>query len=49
MVMIGVGVTVRTGRVIGLSAAWLAMVPTAGLPQNDASPDIAGELDELFG
>jgi hypothetical protein len=49
MVVIGVGMVARTGRVIDLSATRLAVVSAAHLPQDDATPKIAGKLDSLLG
>jgi hypothetical protein len=39
---------VRTGRILGLSAAWLAMMPTAGLAQNNTAPQVARELGKFL-
>jgi hypothetical protein len=45
---VGVRVCVRTGRIGERSAAGLAVVPAARLPQHGAAPEVAPELAELL-
>jgi hypothetical protein len=47
-VPISMGVFVRTGRMVRLSATRLAMMPAAGLAKHRPSPEISGQLRELF-
>jgi hypothetical protein len=49
LVFVGmIGVSVRTGRMIVFSAAWLAVVPTAGPAQDHPAPEVERELDQLL-
>ena len=44
MPIMGVMLTIQTGRCAAHSAAWLAGVPATGLAQHYSPPEIAGEL-----
>ncbi len=48
-VMIWMGMAIRTGWMIGFSAAWFAVVPTTILAQDHAPPEVAGQLTQFFG
>ena len=48
VVVVAVRMFARTGRVIGLSAARLAMIATASLPQHHPPPQVAGELADFL-
>jgi len=48
MVMPFMRVVVRTGRVISLSAARLAVIAAARLAQRDTTPEVAGQFVELL-
>ena len=41
-------VALRTGGMVGASTAGFAVVATAGLPQDDPQPQVAGQFEELF-
>lgn len=45
---VGMFVFLRTGGVIGLSAARFAVVTATILPQDDPPPQIAGQLEQFF-
>jgi hypothetical protein len=42
------GMVVRTGRIVGLSAAWLAMMAATGLAQNHTAPEVARKLGKFL-
>jgi hypothetical protein len=46
--MVRMAVVVRTGRILDLSAAWLAMMPTTGLAEHNTTPQVARELGKLL-
>jgi hypothetical protein len=49
MVVFSLAMAVRTGRVIGHSAARLTMMAAAALAQQHTAPEVARELVQLFG
>src|SRR5262245_218468 len=49
MVTVFVAMAVRTGRIVGHSAARLTMIAAAILAQHHAAPEVAREFVELFG
>src|SRR5262249_55581110 len=46
--MVAVSMSVRTRRRNNHSAAWLAVVAAAHLPQHDAAPEVAREFADLL-
>jgi len=48
MVMPFMRVVVQTGRMLGRSAARLAVIAAAHLAQRDATPEVTGELVEFL-
>jgi hypothetical protein len=48
MLMMGVMVTIRTGRRAAHSAPWFTWVPATGLAQHHSSPQVARELPHFL-
>ena len=48
VMMVPLLMVVRTGRILGLSAAWFPMMPATGLAQNQAAPEVAGKLCQFL-
>ena len=46
--MVRVTMVVRTGRILGLSTAWFPIMPATGLAQNEAAPEVAGQLCQFL-
>jgi hypothetical protein len=47
--MFWMGLAIRTGWMIGFSAAGLAVVPATCLAQDYAPPEVAGQFGQFFG